>query len=233
MRDKLENSNRSWQANMKVSTTVVPSFLPALQSILAAFFHNCWCLALSLEVLTHWGQVAHICVSKLTSSDSDNGLSPALRQAIAGMLLIGYLGTNFSGILIAINTIYFKKMHLKIPSAIWRPFCFGLKVLLQPWYWLCDVRTFASCMGVNRKNLCCLGDQKLYKMRKILSVFPEINQNVAGKHNEVDTKRPPFPDNIFKFIFLNENCCILMKISLKFDPHGPINNIAALVQIMA
>ena len=42
-----------------------------------------------------------------------------------------------------------------------------------------------------------------------------------------------YPDDIFKCIFLNQNCCILMKISLKFVPHGPINNIPALVQIMA
>ena len=41
-----------------------------------------------------------------------------------------------------------------------------------------------------------------------------------------------FPDNIFKHIFLNENCCILVKISLKFVPQGPINNITSLVQIM-
>ena len=42
-----------------------------------------------------------------------------------------------------------------------------------------------------------------------------------------------FPDNIFKCIFLNENCFILMKISLKFVAQGPINNIPALVQVMA
>ena len=31
-----------------------------------------------------------------------------------------------------------------------------------------------------------------------------------------------FLDDIFKRLFLNENCCILMKISLKFVPHCPI-----------
>ena len=41
-----------------------------------------------------------------------------------------------------------------------------------------------------------------------------------------------FPD-IFKCIFLNENVWISIKISLKFVPNGPINNIPALVQIMA
>ena len=38
---------------------------------------------------------------------------------------------------------------------------------------------------------------------------------------------------IFKCIFLNENVWILIKISLKYVPKGPINNIPALVQIMA
>ena len=42
-----------------------------------------------------------------------------------------------------------------------------------------------------------------------------------------------FADDIFKCIFLNENVWILIKISLKFVPKDPINNIPALVQIMA
>ena len=42
-----------------------------------------------------------------------------------------------------------------------------------------------------------------------------------------------FADAIFKCIFLNENVWISIKISLKFVPKGPINNIPALVQIMA
>ena len=63
-----------------------------------------------VHVLTHWGLVTYICVSKLTIIGSDNGLSPSRRQAIiltnAGMLLIGPLGTNFSEILIEINTFF-------------------------------------------------------------------------------------------------------------------------------
>ena len=42
-----------------------------------------------------------------------------------------------------------------------------------------------------------------------------------------------FADAIFKCIFLNENVWIPIKFSLKFVPKGPINNIPALVQIMA
>ena len=42
-----------------------------------------------------------------------------------------------------------------------------------------------------------------------------------------------FSDDIFKCIFLSENVSITIKISLTFVPKGPINNILALVQIMA
>ena len=56
-----------------------------------------------IYVLTHWGRVMHICISKLTIIVSDNGLSPGRRQAIiwisAGILLIRTLGTDFSEIL--------------------------------------------------------------------------------------------------------------------------------------
>ena len=45
--------------------------------------------------------------------------------------------------------------------------------------------------------------------------------------------RRHFADDIFKCILLNENVMISIKISLKFVPKGPINNIPALVQIMA
>ena len=57
----------------------------------------------------------------------------AWRQAIiwtnAGILLIGPLGTKFSENLIEIYTFPFKKMHLKMSSGKWRPFCLGLDVL--------------------------------------------------------------------------------------------------------
>ena len=76
--------------------------------------------------LTHWGRVTHICVGKLNSIGSDNGLSPGRRQAIiwtnAGILLIGPLGTNFTEILIEIRTFSLKKISLKMSSAKCRPF---------------------------------------------------------------------------------------------------------------
>ena len=54
----------------------------------------------------------------------------------------------------------------------------------------------------------------------------------------INTLRPGqnrrhFADDIFKRIFLNETIWIAIKISLSFVPMGSINNIPALVQIMA
>ena len=94
-----------------------------------------WCDNLSLPwlQLTHWGWVTHICIGKLTIIGSDNGLSPDWLQAIiwtnAGILLIGPLGINFNEISIGIQTFSFKKIHLKMSSGKWRPFCLGLNVL--------------------------------------------------------------------------------------------------------
>ena len=88
----------------------------------------------TIKHLNHWGRVTHICISKLTVTRSDNGLSPGRRQAIiwtnAGILLIWPLGTIFSENLIEILIFSFTKMRLKVSSAKWRPFCLGLNVLI-------------------------------------------------------------------------------------------------------
>ena len=54
----------------------------------------------------------------------------------------------------------------------------------------------------------------------------------------INTLRPRqdglhFADDIFTCNFLNGNCCILIKFSLKYVRKGPIDNNPALVQIMA
>ena len=67
---------------------------------------NDWWYILTWE-FTHWGRVTHICASKLTTIDLDNGLSPGRRQAIIwtndGIFVIWPLGTNFNEMLIAIH----------------------------------------------------------------------------------------------------------------------------------
>ena len=75
-------------------------------------------------------------------------------------------------------------------------------------------------------------------MVSIIYSYPNLNAGLAGlKLMQFNTLRPRqngrhFADDIFKRIFLNENVWIPIKISLKFVPKGPINNIPALVQMM-
>ena len=84
--------------------------------------------------LTHRGWVAHLCVNRLTIIGSDNGLSSDRRRAIIWtnvvILLIGFLETNFSEILIEIHFLY-RIMHLKMSSGKWWPFCLGLNMLIE------------------------------------------------------------------------------------------------------
>ena len=60
------------------------------------------------------------------------------------------------------------------------------------------------------------------------AAMPNILLTCRGRENG-----PHFPDDIFKCIFLNENISVAITISLKSVPTGPIDNISALVQIMA
>ena len=112
--------------------------------------------------LTHWGRVTHICVSRLTITGSVNGLSPGRHQAIiwttARILLIGPLGTNFSGNSIEILTFSFTKMRLKVSSAKWRPFCLGLNV------------------SHGTSSSCCNGGSKLWPARKETEYLCQENQ---------------------------------------------------------
>ena len=79
----------------------------------------------------------HQCISKVTNIGSDNGLSSSRHLAIiwinAEILLIRPLGTNSNEILIKIPNFSFMKMHLKILSAKWRPFCPGGDDLTLKW----------------------------------------------------------------------------------------------------
>ena len=88
----------------------------------------------ALLLLTHWGRETHICVGDPIIIGSDNGLSPDRRQAINLtndiILLIVPLRTNFSEIVIEVQTFSFNIMRSKVSSAKWRPFCLGLNVLM-------------------------------------------------------------------------------------------------------
>ena len=82
---------------------------------------------------THCERAMYICIFSLTIIGSDNGLAPWRCHDIiwsnAWILLIGSLETNFCEILIGIKSFSFKKMHFKISSPKWRPFCIGLNML--------------------------------------------------------------------------------------------------------
>ena len=78
--------------------------------------------------------------------------------------------------------------------------------------------------------------QSWWRIQKLTSVLTMPVDILVP--NGVNTLRPRqngchFADNTFNHIFVNENVRISIKFSLKFVPKGPINNIPALVQIMA
>ena len=83
-----------------------------------------------------------------------------------------------------------------------------------------------------------LWHKEVISNRKGTNCFPLVRPGFEAGHFNVNSLRPRpnrrhFADDIFKWIFFNENIWILIKISLKFVSKGPINNIPALVQIMA
>ena len=79
--------------------------------------------------------MTHICVNKLTSIGSDNGLSPGRRQAIiwtnVGILLLRTLGTIISEILTEIDIFAFTKNTFEnvvweMAAILYRPQCFNV-----------------------------------------------------------------------------------------------------------
>ena len=66
----------------------------------------------------------------------------------AGLLWIGSLVTNFSEFLIRNQTFSFNKMHLKMTSAKWQPFCLGLNIFSMCGYialWSLDKEGTRTC----------------------------------------------------------------------------------------
>ena len=66
-------------------------------------------------------------------------------------------------------------------------------------------------------------------------ILSQAFQPVAAGFNSLRPRQDGrhFADDSFTCIFFNENCCILIKFSLKYVRKGPIDNNRALVQIMA
>ena len=135
----------------------------------------------------------------------------AWRQAIiwtnAAILLVGPLGTNFSGILMEIHAFSLKKNAFE--NVVWKM----AAILSRP-----------QCIKENAFRMGHIAQQPWLGLLSLYSVFNTLKPRQNGHH---------FADDTFNRIFLNENVRISIKISLKFVPMGPINNIPALVQIMA
>ena len=59
------------------------------------------------------------------------------------------------------------------------------------------------------------------------NALDNVNSSLPGQNGR------HVADDIFRCIFVNEKCFILIKISLKFVPKCPVGSNSALVQIMA
>ena len=70
----------------------------------------------------------------------------------------------------------------------------------------------------------CLDLRKTLMSHGAVYQFNTLSPRQNGRH---------FPDDIFKWIFLNENVRISINMSLKFVLSGPISNIPTLVQVIA
>ena len=76
-------------------------------------------------------------------------------------------------------------------------------------------------------NMHCIMNYTVYCPARVYKMFDSVS-TLRPRQNERH-----FADDTLKHIFLNENVRILLKISLKFVPKVRINNIPALVPIMA
>ena len=87
-------------------------------------------------------------------------------------------------------------------------------------------------------NICGFAAIYFHELTEIFINLMPVKYMEGDIPYTVNTLRPRqnghhFADDTFKRIFLNENVAILIKISLKFVHKGQINNIPALVLIMA
>ena len=88
----------------------------------------------------------------------------------------------------------------------------------------CRLSAVLSITWILKSRLAGHGSFKILGRLRVMGTPYTLRPRQNGRH---------FADDIFKCIFLNENVSISIKISLMFVPKGPINNIPALVQIMA
>ena len=138
----------------------------------------------------------------------DNGLSPGQCQAIIStnneILFIWSLGKNFSAIVIELQPFSIKKMHIKMSSAKWRPFCLGLNVLTR-----CLLLCHRSCSACH-----------LFGIQPLLTHWPLGNFNKIKK-------------NKFQLISVTDGCDISSDIALRWTSLDLSDDKSTLVQVMA
>ena len=126
-----------------------------------------------------------------------------------------------------LTRLFFKvSLHVQISSMWWK---LRSAILIHTKYYATQLQFEKSDM------LASISATMLYMRRRKLG---KSQNSPICSYWSLNTLRPKqngrhFADDTFNRIFVNENVRILIKFSLKFVPKGPINNIPALVQIMA
>ena len=143
------------------------------------------------------------------------------------------------------NTFFFQETTLENVVCDTGPIYLGLNTgTYSTWQEFCTLFVFV-CGWYQSRMLCLLRPSLVWWRRSYnyrntpVSVKHPLKMYVNTSHESTINSltprlnRRPFTDDIFKCIFLNENEWISPRISLKFVPKVRINNIQALVQIMA
>ena len=135
--------------------------------------------------------------------------------------------------------IYFKLIRniCYRPSLTWATFEHALNKHIVVWAWWLPFFSLTFSYKLSLENVFWL----VCHWRLLLRIQLTMNQHwfeVMAQHWIVNTLRPRqngrhFTDDTFKRISVNENVRISIKFSLKFILKCPINNIPALVLIMA
>ena len=83
-------------------------------------------------MLTNWGWVTHICVSKLIIIGSDSGLAPSLYLNQRWNIV----NSNLKNKLLWNSYIFIHENAFEMSSGKWRPFCLTLNVLISVCNWV-------------------------------------------------------------------------------------------------
>ena len=140
--------------------------------------------------------------------------------------MLRILWTTFLGVIqICRNFTFYVSDCLLVLEILLKRACFAT---LLP-YKICQVfmKIVLSSVWKMKMTISCLVGSRYVTLNWACWIqwqFNTLRPRQNGRH---------FADDVFKCIFLNENVWILLKISLKFIPKSPINNIPSFIQIMA